>query len=197
MAFFTNIESEQLYFSPIFYIKNKHVCCGKLCVVSKSARNIIFLLPPLALTILILTSIKLISMVISDHIENYLDIENINVFVMAFSLLPGSLATVIALICQIPSIKNNKYYKPGDGSLKINFTPSLSIYLIYSFLMINILLGCLWFNKNPKYNGDEIPFFYAISLIMIIISVFLWSRIFWLLNKFSEPSIFWKDSRHF
>lgn len=197
MAFFKNIESTDLYFSPIFHIKNKHICSGKLCIIYPSARKFIFLLPLLAAITSILTLTKLFSMIPSIYIQSHINIEIVNIFVMTASLLPGALTTAIAFMCQIPSIKNKKYYKESDGSVEINIIPSLSMYLTYSFLLINIFLCFLWLNKNPKYNGDEIPFFHLVTLIILIISIFLWSRIFWIFKRSNDISISWKDSFHF
>ena len=197
MAFFKNSKTNQLYFSPIFSRQGDSNCSGKLCIVPPLAQKLSFLLPLFALIILSLTSIKAASIFMSGSFLNFADLEDINIWVMSISLIPGGCTTAIAIQCQLRSVKSGLYYENSQGSIELDQSRSLSIYATYALMLMNIALGYIWFHKNPCYDFEEMPFFPLIIILIGLVSLPMWSRLFWLIRKWSHREIVWTNTSHF
>lgn len=191
MAFFKNIKTNQLYFSPIFSRKGDNNCSGKLCIVPPVAQKLSFLLPIPALITFSLTSIKAGSIFMPDIFIIFANPEDINILVMSISLLPGGCATLIAILSQLQSVKSGLYYENSHGPIELDQSRSLSMYLTYALMLMNIALGYIWLHKNPRYNFEEMPFFPMIIGSIVLVSLPMWSRLFWIARKLNHRKIIW------
>lgn len=197
MAFFKNSESKQLYFSPIFSRRGDSNCFGKLCIVPPLAQRLSCLLPFFALIVIGLFGIKIWSMAASNLVPALVDLEDVNVWVMALSLLPGGCATAIVILCQLRSVKSKVYYESNHGSIEIDRLLSISTYVTYAFMLTNIALGYVWLHKNSRYDFEAMPFFPGIMALIALVSVPMWLRIVWVMRKWNRPGISWTTASHF